>query len=108
MTGSNAVYIAMPIVAILALGFWLIMMFHSDSHPTWQGQPPPRTWQSIEQGAPQAAVPAPEGAVPAPRAESARGSTGPAVSVPPQGGAAEGATPQRSSASRGQTPEPPA
>ena len=41
MTGSNAVAIVTPIVALVTLAFWLGMLFYVGSHPFWRGQRPP-------------------------------------------------------------------
>lgn len=70
MTGSTAVAIVTPIVALITLAFWLSLLFYVGSHPFWRGQrqasreqlagpgqpgtgPPPPT-----QGLPDAASPA--------------------------------------------------
>jgi hypothetical protein len=36
MTGSILVAIITPLVALPALGLWLIMIFWADAHPTWK------------------------------------------------------------------------
>ncbi len=36
MTGSIAVAIVTPLVALPALGIWLILIFRADAHPTWK------------------------------------------------------------------------
>jgi hypothetical protein len=36
MTGSFLVPIITPIVAVIALAFWLGMIFWADSHPGWK------------------------------------------------------------------------
>lgn len=41
MTGSNAVVIVTPIVALVTLAFWLGLIFYVGSHPFWRGQRPP-------------------------------------------------------------------
>jgi hypothetical protein len=38
MTGSTGDIIVIVIVPVLALAFWLGMMFHADSHPEWARQ----------------------------------------------------------------------
>jgi hypothetical protein len=38
MTGTPADIIPIVIVPVLALAFWLIVMFHSASHPQWRNQ----------------------------------------------------------------------
>jgi hypothetical protein len=36
MTGSTAVLIAVPIVALSALAFWLGLVYHVGAHPEWK------------------------------------------------------------------------
>ncbi len=36
MTGSIVVAIVTPLVALPALGLWLVMIFWADAHPTWK------------------------------------------------------------------------
>jgi hypothetical protein len=38
MTGSNLAAIVIPIVVMLGLAVWIVMVFHADSHPTWQNR----------------------------------------------------------------------
>ena len=38
MTGSILVAIITPIVALPALGGWLIMIFWADAHPEWKSR----------------------------------------------------------------------
>jgi hypothetical protein len=40
MSGSNMVAILAPVVALPLMAFWLIMVFHSDSHPGYRHRPP--------------------------------------------------------------------
>jgi hypothetical protein len=36
MTGSNAVLIVVPIVALATLAFWLGLVFYAGAHPEWK------------------------------------------------------------------------
>jgi hypothetical protein len=36
MTGSNAVLIVVPIVALVTLGFWLGVVYYVGAHPEWK------------------------------------------------------------------------
>jgi hypothetical protein len=36
MTGSNAVLIAVPIVALVTLAFWLGLVYYVGAHPEWK------------------------------------------------------------------------
>ena len=38
MTGTAGDIIPIVIVPILVLAFWLVMMYHANSHPGWRGQ----------------------------------------------------------------------
>jgi hypothetical protein len=38
MSGTTADIIPIVIVPVLALAFWLAVMFHSASHPQWRSQ----------------------------------------------------------------------
>jgi hypothetical protein len=38
MTGTTGDIIAIIIVPIVVLAFWLVMMYHADSHPRWGSQ----------------------------------------------------------------------
>ena len=40
MSGSNMVAILAPVVALPLMAFWLIMVFHADSHPGCRHRPP--------------------------------------------------------------------
>ncbi len=40
MSGSNMVAILAPVVALPLMAFWLVMVFHSDSHPGYRHRPP--------------------------------------------------------------------
>ncbi len=40
MSGSNMVAILAPVVALPTMAFWLIMVFHADSHPGYRHRPP--------------------------------------------------------------------
>jgi hypothetical protein len=41
MTGPVAAAVAIPIVAMVVLAFWLALVFYADSHPYWKGRQPP-------------------------------------------------------------------
>lgn len=43
MTGTTADIIPIVIVPVVALVFWLAMMFHANSHPQWGSQTPADT-----------------------------------------------------------------
>ena len=38
MSGTTGDIIPIVIVPVLALAFWLVVMFHSASHPQWRSQ----------------------------------------------------------------------
>jgi hypothetical protein len=38
MSGTTADIIPIVIVPVIALAFWLVMMFHAASHPQWGSQ----------------------------------------------------------------------
>jgi hypothetical protein len=38
MSGTTGDIIPIVIVPIVALAFWLVMMYHANSHPLWGGQ----------------------------------------------------------------------
>ena len=78
MAGTTADIIPIVIVPVLALAFWLGMMFHADSHPQWASRAPADT----------SSTNALEGSVPAQR----RGSPGPVVPGQRSGTAADEAT----------------
>lgn len=40
MSGSSMVAIVTPIVMLPLMAFWLIMVFHADSHPGYRHRPP--------------------------------------------------------------------
>ena len=41
MTGTTGDIIAIVIVPVVILAFWLVMMFYAGSHPLWRGQATP-------------------------------------------------------------------
>ncbi len=41
MTVSAVFYVITPIVAVLALGYWLTMVFYADAHPEHRGRSAP-------------------------------------------------------------------
>ncbi len=79
MTGTAGDIIPIVIVPVAVLAFWLVMMYHANSHPRWGSR------------APAAAVttPALEGSVPAQRLSN----PGPVVPGPRPGAAADEFTP---------------
>jgi hypothetical protein len=85
MTGTTADIIPIVIVPVVALAFWLVMMYHANSHPRWGSQAPADTVSTH----------ALEGSVPAQRLSS------PWPVVPGQrpGTAADDVTPERARAS---------
>ena len=85
MAGTNSDLIPIVIVPVLALAFWLIMIFYSNSHPQWRNQLPADT----------AATSALEGSIPAQRLSS----PGPVVPGQRLGSAAGEVTPEQTRAS---------
>ena len=85
MSGTNGDIIPIVIVPVLALAFWLVIMFRANSHPDWGTQAPVDT----------VSAQALEGSVPAHRLSS------PGTVVPGQrpGAAAGEATPEQARAS---------
>jgi hypothetical protein len=39
MNGPGYEYVIIPLVSLLLLAFWLIGMYHMDSHPGWKSGP---------------------------------------------------------------------
>ena len=74
MTGSNAVAIVTPIVALITLAFWLGLVFYAGSHPFWRGQEPPRRDQLANARPPSTLPPASPGQSGAARPAPAPGS----------------------------------
>ncbi len=60
MTGTAADIIPIVIVPVVALTFWIVVMYHANSHPRWGSQAPADT----------VSAPALEGSVPAQRLSS--------------------------------------
>ena len=85
MTGTTADIIPIVIVPVVVLAFWLIMMYHADSHPRWGSQAPADTVSTH----------ALEGSVPAQRLSS----PGPVVPGQRPGTAADEVTPGQARAS---------
>jgi hypothetical protein len=85
MTGTAGDIIPIVIIPVVALAFWLGMMFYANSHPQWGSQAPADTVSTH----------ALEGSVPAQRLSS------PAPTVPGQrlGIAADEVTPEQARAS---------
>ena len=40
MTGTTADIIPIVIIPVVALAFWLVMVYHANSHPQWGSQAP--------------------------------------------------------------------
>ena len=81
MTGTTSDIIPIVIVPVVVLAFWLVMMFHANSHPQWGSQAPADTVSTH----------ALEGSVPAQRLSS----PGPVVPGQRPGGAADEITSSR-------------
>jgi hypothetical protein len=43
MTGTTVDIIPIVIIPVVALAFWLVMMYYADSHPRWGRQTPADT-----------------------------------------------------------------
>jgi hypothetical protein len=43
MTGSTGNIVFIVIIPVVALAFWLVMIFRANSHPRWGRQAPPDT-----------------------------------------------------------------
>jgi hypothetical protein len=73
MAGTTGDIIPIVIVPILALAFWLGIMFHADSHPRWGGQAPADTAAThpLEGGIPAQRLSSPGPVVPGQRPASA-------------------------------------
>jgi hypothetical protein len=85
MTGTASDIIPIVIVPVVALAFWLVIIFHANSHPQWSGQAPADTVSTH----------ALEGSVPAQRLSS----PGPVVPGQRPGTAADDVTPEQARAS---------
>jgi hypothetical protein len=85
MTGTTSDIIPIVIVPVVALAFWLVIMFHANSHPQWGSQAPADTVSTH----------ALEGSVPAQRLSS----PGPVVPGQRPGTAADDVTPEQARAS---------
>ena len=85
MTGTTADIIPIVIVPVVALVFWLVTIYHANSHPRWPSQAPADTVSTH----------ALEGNVPAQRLSS----PGPVVPGQGPGTAADEVTPGQSGAS---------
>ena len=85
MTGTTSDIIPIVIVPVVALAFWLVIMFHANSHPQWGSQAPADTVSTH----------ALEGSVPAQRLSS----PGPVVPGQRPGTAAADVTPEQARAS---------
>ena len=78
MTGTTGDIIPIVIVPVVLLAFWLVIVFHANSHPQWGSQTPAETVSAH----------AMEGSVPAEQLSS----PGPVVPGPRPGTAAEDVT----------------
>lgn len=85
MTGTTSDIIPIVIVPVVALAFWLVMMFHANSHPQWGSQAPADTVSTHTL----------EGSVPAQRLSS----PGPVVPGQRPGTAADHVIPEQARAS---------
>jgi hypothetical protein len=81
MTASTGDIIPIVIVPVLALAFWLVMIYYAASHPRWGSQAPADTVSAR----------ALEGSVPAQRLSS----PGPVVPGQRSGSATDEVTPER-------------
>jgi len=86
MSGTTRDIIPIVIVPVLALAYWLIVMFHAASHPRWGSQAPADTISAHVL----------EGSVPAQRLNS----PGPVVPSQRPGTAADESIPEQARASR--------
>src|SRR5579875_2432810 len=92
MAGSGLALIVIPIGAVLALGFWLAMIFYADAHPVHPSEPGPGPGgQALPGGRPGA-----------PRQRIA----GPWEAPAGQGGAREGAGPREAAGAPGKPAAP--
>jgi hypothetical protein len=85
MSGTTADIIPIVIVPVVALAFWLVMMFYVNSHPAWGSQTPADTVSTR----------AMEGSVPAQRLSS----PGPVIPGQRPGTVADEVTPEQARAS---------
>jgi hypothetical protein len=85
MTGTTVDIIPIVIVPVVALAFWLVMMFRANSHPQWGSQTPADTVSTHRL----------EGSVPVQRLSS----PGPVVPGQRPGTAADEVTPEQARAS---------
>jgi hypothetical protein len=85
MAGTTSDIIPIVIVPVVALAFWLVMIYHANSHPRWGSQAPADTVSTHEL----------EGSVPAQRLSS----PGPVVPGQRAGTAADEVTPEQARAS---------
>jgi hypothetical protein len=84
MTGTTGAIIPIVIVPVVALAFWLVMIYHANSHPRWGSQAPADTVSTHEL----------EGSVPAQRLSS----PGPVVPGQRPGTDADEVTPEQARA----------
>ena len=69
MTGTAADIIPIVIVPVVALAFWIVVMYHANSHPRWGSQAPADTvsTHALEGGVPAQRLSSPGPFVPGPR-----------------------------------------
>jgi hypothetical protein len=79
MTGTTGDIIPIVIIPVLALAFWLGMMFHADSHPQWRNQAPaePSSTNALEGSVPSQRLSSPGPVVPGQRSGAAADETTP-------------------------------
>jgi hypothetical protein len=75
MTGSTAVLIVVPIVALLTLAFWLGLVYYVGAHPEWRGH-------QLEREAREREVQARQLAAAVAADQAALGDTGPEARAP--------------------------
>ena len=79
MSGTTSDIIPIVIVPVIALAFWLIVMFHAASHPQWRNQAPADTVSAhaLEGGVPAQRLSSPGAVVPGQRPDTAAGEVTP-------------------------------
>jgi hypothetical protein len=75
MSGTTADIIPIVIVPVVALAFWLVMMYYASSHPRWGSQAPADTVSrhALEGSAPAQRLSSPVPVVPGQRPGTAAG-----------------------------------
>jgi hypothetical protein len=79
MSGTNSDLIPIVIIPVLALAFWLVIIFRANSHPDWGSQAPADTVsaQALEGSVPAHHLSSPGTVVPGQRAGAAAGEATP-------------------------------